>query len=97
MAKAYLISCYREIKHPEALAEYGKLAAPAMEAAGGRFLARGGKVEAFEAGVAERTVVIEFDSFEQAVAAYKGAAYGAALERLGDAAVRDLRVVEGVD
>ena len=93
MAKAYLISCYREIKDPAALAEYGKLAAPAIEAAGGRFLARGGKVQAFEAGVAERTVVIEFDIFEQAVPAFNGASYGSAPDHLGDAVVPDLRFV----
>lgn len=40
MAKAYWVSCYLEIKDPERVAAYAKLAGPALEAAGGRFLAR---------------------------------------------------------
>ena len=35
MAKAYWISAYRSISDPEALAQYAKLAGPALKAAGG--------------------------------------------------------------
>jgi len=42
MATAYWIGCYRSICNPDALAEYARLGAPAIIAAGGRFLARGG-------------------------------------------------------
>lgn len=97
MAKGYWVSCYRSIGNPDALAAYAKLAGPAIEAGGGRFLARGGRVQAYEAGVNERTVVIEFASFEQAVATHDGEAYQAAVEKLKGAVERDLRVVEGVD
>ena len=97
MAKGYWVSCYRSIANPDALAAYAKLAGPAIEAGGGRFLARGGRVRAYEAGVGERTVVIEFPSFEQAVATHDGAAYRAAAAKLEGAVERDLRVVEGVD
>jgi uncharacterized protein (DUF1330 family) len=97
MAKAYLMAFYRAIRDPDALAEYGKLAGPAIEAAGGRFLARGVAVDAYETGRKERTVVVEFDSVEQAVAAYNGEAYQAAFERLGDSAERDVRIVEGLE
>ena len=83
--------------HAHASASAGALAVPALKAAGGRILARGGKVTAWEAGVPERTVVIEFDSYEQAVAAYDSEGYQAALKLLGDGAVRDMRVVEAVD
>ena len=41
MAKAYWVATYRNISNPDALAEYAKLAAPAIQAGGGRFLARG--------------------------------------------------------
>jgi uncharacterized protein (DUF1330 family) len=41
MAKAYWVVCYRAIKNPDKLAAYAKLAAPAIQAAGGRFLVRG--------------------------------------------------------
>ena len=97
MAKGYWVSCYRSIRNTEALAGYAELAGPAIAAAGGRFLARGGKVEAHEAGVAERTVIVEFDSFDTAVATYESDAYKAALAVLGDAVERDIRIVEGFD
>ena len=97
MAKAYWISCYRSIKNPEALAAYAKLAAPAIQAAGGRFLARGTPAKVYEAGLMQRTVVLEFDSLQQAIAAHDSPGYQAALKALGkDAAERDLRIVEGV-
>jgi uncharacterized protein (DUF1330 family) len=96
MAKAYWISCYLEIKDPERLRAYAKLAGPAIESAGGRFLARASAAQAFEAGRLERTVVIEFASVQQAQAAHDSPAYQAALAALGDGALRDLRIVEGV-
>ncbi len=96
MPKAYWIACYRSISNPDALAAYAQLAGPAIAAGGGRFLARGGAAHAYEDGVRERTVLIEFDSVEQAVALHDSAAYHAAMEALGDGAVRDLRIVEGV-
>ena len=97
MAKGYWVSCYRSIRNTEALAGYAELAGPAITAAGGRFLARGGRVEAHEAGVAERTVIVEFDSFDTAVATYESDWYKAALAVLGDAVERDIRIVEGFD
>ena len=81
---------------PDALAAYAKLAGPAIAAAGGRFLARGNAAEAYEAGVAQRVVVIEFDSVEKAMAAHDSQAYQAALKVFGKAAERDLRIVEGL-
>ncbi|MBS0580354.1 MAG: DUF1330 domain-containing protein [Proteobacteria bacterium] len=96
MPKAYWIAAYRSIRDPEALAAYAKLALPALEAAGGRFLARGLPGKVYEGGLSQRTVLIEFDSLARAVAAHDSAAYQAALRLLGDAAERDLRLVEGI-
>jgi uncharacterized protein (DUF1330 family) len=95
MAKAYFMSVYRQIKDPAKLAAYSKLAGPALEAGGGRFLARGIAAQAYEAGQLERTVIIEFESVAQAIAAYESAAYRRALETLGDGAVRDIRIIAG--
>jgi uncharacterized protein (DUF1330 family) len=78
------------------LAAYAKLGAPAIEAGGGQFLARGTAVQTYEAGLAERTVLIEFPSVEHAVATHDSAAYQAALAALDGGAVRDLRIVPGV-
>jgi uncharacterized protein (DUF1330 family) len=96
MAKAYWISCYRKVTDPAKLAAYAKLAGPAIEGGGGRFLARATAVKAYEDGKAERTVIIEFDSLEQAIAVHESADYQAALEALDGGAVRDLRIVPGV-
>jgi uncharacterized protein (DUF1330 family) len=96
MAKAYWVATYRSISDPDALAAYAKLAGPAINAAGGRFLARGTAAKAYEAGVVQRVVIVEFDSIAQAVAAHDGPAYQEALRVLGKAADRDLRIVEGV-
>jgi len=95
MAKAYWITFYREVRKPDALAAYAKLAGPALAAAGGRALARGMPAEAHEAGLVQRTVLIEFDSLEKARAAYDSPAYREALAVLGDAADRDIRFIEG--
>lgn len=97
MAKGYWINFYRSISDPAALAAYGKLAGPAITSNGGRFLARGGTVKTYEQGIAQRTMVAEFDSVEQAIAAHDGPAYQAALAVLGNTCERDVRIVEGVD
>jgi uncharacterized protein (DUF1330 family) len=95
MAKAYWIACYRSISNSDALAAYAKLAGPAIQAAGGRFLVRGTPVKTYEGGLNQRTVVIEFESVDKAIAAHDSPGYQEALRVLGDAADRDLRIVEG--
>jgi len=95
MAKAYWISAYRSIRDPQALAAYARLAGPALEAAGGRFLARGLPARVYEGGLNERIVVLEFDSVARAIAAHDSTAYQQALRALGSGADRDLRIVEG--
>jgi uncharacterized protein (DUF1330 family) len=96
MSKAYWITCYREIRDPGKLAAYAKLAGPAIEAAGGRFLARATAAQIYEAGLLERTVIIEFESIEHATSAHDSAAYQAAIAALDGGAVRDVRIVPGV-
>jgi uncharacterized protein (DUF1330 family) len=98
MAKAYWITAYRSISNPDALAAYAKIAAPALTAAGGRFLARGPAAKAMEQGLMQRTVLIEFDSVDKATAAYNSPGYKQALAALGkDTAERDIRIVEGLE
>jgi uncharacterized protein (DUF1330 family) len=97
MPKAYLITAYQAITDQAALAEYGKLAGPAMLAAGGRMLARGLPVKVYEAGLNQRTALIEFDSVQQALAARDSPAYQEALQVLGAAAERDVRIMEATE
>ena len=96
MAKGYWVSCYRSIKNQDKLAEYAKLAGPAIQAAGGRFVIRGMTDKAYEQGVKQRTVVVEFESLAAAHTAHDGPAYQQALKVLGDAVERDFRIIEGV-
>ena len=95
MPKTYWVSLYRSVKNQDALAAYAKLAGPAMHAAGGRFLVRGMPAKLYEAGLNQRVVVLEFDSVEKAIAAHDSEGYQAALKALGNAAERDIRIVEG--
>lgn len=97
MAKGYWVSVYRSVSDPAALAAYAKLAGPALQAAGGRVLARGEASAAYENGVKQRVVLIEFASVEKAVAAHETEGYRAALKVLGGSVDRDLRIVEGVE
>jgi uncharacterized protein (DUF1330 family) len=97
MPKAYWISAYQEVRNPEALAAYAKLAGPALAAAGGRFVVRGMPSAVKESGLMQRTVIVEFDSLQVALAAYDSPGYREALAALGtDAVVREIRIVEGV-
>ena len=97
MAKAYLVICHRSTKSAEKFAAFTKLAYPAIQAAGGRFLVRTSNVaKAYEHGLNDRTVVIEFENLAKAIAAYDTPDYKEALRALADGAERDLRIVEGV-
>lgn len=95
MAKGYWVSCYRSVSDQAALAEYAKLAGPAIQQYGGRFVVRGSAVRAYDAGVEGRTVIVEFDTVEQAIKARESPEYGEAIRVLGNAVERDFRVVEG--
>ena len=73
-----------------------ELAVPALQSFGGHFLTRStSQVEAHEAGLQLRTVVVEFDSYDTALAARESEAYKKALQALGCGAERDFRIVEG--
>jgi uncharacterized protein (DUF1330 family) len=70
---------------------------PEVQPFAGRFLTRStSQIQAHEAGLQRRTIVVEFDSYDIALAAHKSAAYQKALQALGSAAERDFRIVEGV-
>jgi uncharacterized protein (DUF1330 family) len=98
MAKAYWVAFYRAVHDAEKLAAYAKLAGPAIHAAGGKFLARGTAAKAYEAGVLQRVVVVEFPSVSAATGCHDGASYQEALRVLGKGSVdRELRIVEGVE
>ena len=93
---AYWISTYLEVHDEDKLKAYATLAGPALQEAGGTFLARGLPEVVYEAAVQQRTVLIRFDSVEAAVAAHDGEPYQQALAALADGVTRDIRIVPGV-
>ncbi len=95
--KGYLVSVYRSVKEPEKLAAYAKLAGPAFAKYGARNLARGEAAKAYEAGVKQRVVLIEFESVAKAIEAHDSPDYQAALKVFDNCAERDLRIVEGLE
>ena len=97
MPKAYWIATYRTINDPTKMTRYGALAAPAIVAGGGKFLARGEAVQVYEAGIKARTVLIEFPSVAAATATHDSQAYQEALAALDGGAEREIRIVEGAE
>jgi uncharacterized protein (DUF1330 family) len=97
MPKAYAVVCYHSISDHQKLAAYAKLAPAATAPFGARYLARGTAAAAFEAGLKERVVITEYPSLDTAKGAYDCAAYQEALRALGDGAVRDFRIIEGLE
>jgi uncharacterized protein (DUF1330 family) len=96
MAKGYIVVTYRKITSQDKWTAYAKLAAPAIQKAGGRFIVRGMPAKTYEKGMNERVVLVEFDSVQKALAAHDTPEYKEALRVLGDGAERDFRIVEGV-
>jgi uncharacterized protein (DUF1330 family) len=93
--KGYWVVAYRSISDESAVKAYGALAVPALQALGARFLTRStSQVQAHEAGLEERTIIVEFDSYETALAARSSEAYRKALQALGSGAERDFRIVK---
>ncbi|HTD17721.1 MAG TPA: DUF1330 domain-containing protein [Chthoniobacterales bacterium] len=96
MKKGYWVVAYKSVSDESATKAYAELAMPALEPLGARFLTRSSsKVHPHEAGLQQRTVIVEFDSYEAALAAYECEAYKKALQALGSGAERDFRIVEG--
>src|SRR5262249_55017875 len=85
------------IKDPAKLAAYAKLAPLALAAFGVRYLCRGNPNATYESGLKERLVVSEFPSLEKAIAGHDSPGYQEALRALGDGAVRDIRIIEGLE
>ncbi len=96
MGKGYIVVTYRKISDQDKWGAYAKLAAPAIQKAGGKFIVRGKPSKVYESGMNERVVIVEFDNVHKALSAHETPAYQEALKALGDGAERDFRIVEGV-
>jgi uncharacterized protein (DUF1330 family) len=97
MKKGYWVVAYRTVGDEATMKKYVELARAALGQFGARTLVSPkSAVTAREAGLNQMTVVVEFDSYEIALAAYESADYKKALDALGSGVERDLRIVEGV-
>ena len=94
MPKGYIIG-HITVNDPEAYKEYVEKDTPILAALGGSFVVRGGQAEVPEGSAEERHVVIEFPSYEQALAAYNDPAYQKVAEIRKRNATSTIIVVEG--
>ncbi len=85
------------VTDPVGYEEYKKLAPPAVAAYGGKYLARGGKVETLEGDWAPtRLVILEFESAERAKQWLESPEYSAGRQLRHKTATSNMIVVEGV-
>jgi uncharacterized protein (DUF1330 family) len=96
MKKGYWVVAYHTMGDGTTMKNYVPLAVAALGQFGARTLAPpGSPVTPHEAGLQQPTVVVEFDSYAIAQAAYDSADYKKALDALGPSVKRDFRIVEG--
>ena len=94
--KAYWIA-HVDVSDIDQYSQYTQRAPKAFAAYGGRMLARGGRSEALEGRpTPQRSVVIEFDSYEQALACYHSELYQEAKGHREGVARAEVIIVEGV-
>lgn len=96
MAKAYWVARI-DVDDLDAYKGYVAANAEAFKKYGARFLVRGGKFETMEGGSRSRNVVIEFDSYDQAMACYMSPEYTQAKALRDPVANGDLIIIEGYD
>ena len=94
---AYIISEVSEVVDATAIERYRALAEVTIKQYGGRYLVRGGEWESLEGEWAlERTIVVEFPSWERAKAWYQSPEYASARDLSRIALKRKMLVVQGV-
>jgi uncharacterized protein (DUF1330 family) len=96
MAKGYWIAQV-DVTDMDRYKDYSSRIEATLAPFGGRFLVRGGQREDVEGAVRKRSIVIEFDSYERALACYRSPAYQAIIPLRMGAAMADIVVVEGYD
>ena len=96
MKKILQIVFYKAINDEEKLLKYAELAGPAVIKSGGKFLARGLPIAVKEDGKKTRTVVIEWNSIEDAEKGYNSPEYQEAIKSLDGSAIREFRYIETI-
>jgi uncharacterized protein (DUF1330 family) len=96
MAKGYWIA-RMTVNNSAEYPKYLEAAAPAFKRHGAKFIVRGGRAEAVEGPGRPRNIVIEFASFDEALACYNSPDYQAAAKFRQASAEGEIIVVEGFD
>ena len=96
MAKAYWVA-HVDVSDPRIYEKYKAANAAAFAEFGARFIVRGGDQEVREGTVRSRTVVIEFPSYEAAVACYDSPAYQAAFDIRKEVSIGDMVIVKSYE
>ncbi len=94
MPKGYWI-IHVSVTNPEPYQEYIRRDTPIIEGLGGRFIVRGGTSEMKEGELLQRHVVVEFDSYEQALKAWDDPDYQEVAQIRRDNAQSDVVIIEG--
>lgn len=96
MAKGYWIGRIT-VRDPERYKDYVTTATPAYREYGAKFLVRGGNFEEVEGSARPRNVVVEFESYEKALACYDSPAYREARKIRQSISEGELIIIEGFD
>jgi len=84
------------VTDPDPYKLYAEQAPEAFKKYNARILARGGRAQQMEGEGRPRNVVIEFDSFDDAIACYNSAEYQAARAHRVGHGIAEIVIVEGV-
>jgi uncharacterized protein (DUF1330 family) len=96
MTKGYWVASV-DVTDPEGYKAYVAANAEPLRKFGARFLTRGGKSEAGEGKLRSRVVVIEFPSYDAALACYRSPEYDRARKLRHGKSLADIVIVEGYD
>ncbi len=96
MSKGYWIARV-DIQDPEQYKKYVAANALAFSKFGARFLVRGGAFEVPEGSSRQKSVVLEFSSYQAALECYQSPEYQEALKLRLEMAICDLVIIEGYD
>jgi uncharacterized protein (DUF1330 family) len=96
MAKGYWIA-NMDLTDAGRYGDYQRFVRPFLAEQGGRFLVRGGQQDIVEGQLRERTVIVEFESYERALEVYRSDTYQQGMRSRLESATTDLVIVEGHD
>lgn len=86
-----------DVTDPEGYKPYQDAASAAFSLFGARYIVRGGRQEIMEGRARGRTVVVEFPSYDAALACYRSPEYRKAIDARAGKAQFDLLAIEGYD